>query len=201
MGWLAVVAACLLLPCLDGGGAARAEPSGAAARARQHHRAGKAAYAQGDYAAAVREFSRGYELDPRPAFLLNIAQSHRGLGDRAQAIRYYEAFLKAAPTSPLRAQVEEIVRELQPPAVEAPVDPSPPVAAAPRVPSARRRADPPAEAPPAKSAVARPFYRRWWFWTAVSAVAVAGAGIGIGIYAGSRSPSYVPEGGLGAVRW
>lgn len=39
-----------------------------------------------------------------------------------------------------------------------------------------------------KVAVQKPFYRRWWFWTAVGVVVVGGAAVAIGVALGSQEP-------------
>lgn len=44
---------------------------------------------------------------------------------------------------------------------------------------------------PSAHAAARPFYRKWWFWTAVSAVVIAGTGTAI--YFGTRDSSSGPS--------
>ena len=71
-----------------------------------------------------------------------------------------------APAAPTPAQ------ETGPPPVEHALPPAPaPVAPAPMLEVSR----PPANQP----APSAPFYKKWWFWTAVGVVAVLGAGAGI----------------------
>jgi hypothetical protein len=157
-------------------------------QAKALFKAGKAAYAAGDYKEAASKFTAAYELDPQPAFLLNIAQSYRSANDLEMAARYYKKYLTAAPDSQLRSQVEELLRE-----AEQKLRPAPP-----QPPPASIAVAPPPEPPPRPAST--PVYKRWWFWTAIGVV-VVGAGVGVGVYAGTREPSYVKEGGLGSVRW
>jgi tetratricopeptide (TPR) repeat protein len=162
-------------------------------RARALFKAGKAAYAAGQYGEAARLFSDGYELDRQPAFLLNAAQSFRSAAKHKEALEQYRKYLQAAPDTKLREQVEELIRDLeQKVKAESAPPPTPPPAVTPPPP-------PPVETPePTPSSP--PIYKRWWFWTAIGAV-VVGTGVGLGAYYGTREPSYVKEGGLGSVRW
>jgi len=160
-------------------------------RARTLFRAGKVAYAAARYDEAARLFSAGYAIDPAPAFLLNIAQSYRSAGKLKLALEHYRRYIEAAPKTQLRSQVDDLIRDLEEriaKATRAREGAMEPPAAS--LPSSR-------PAPPDTST--RPFYRSWWFWTVVGAVAVTGAGLGA--YYGTREPSYLKEGGLGAVRW
>jgi tetratricopeptide (TPR) repeat protein len=160
------------------------------AKARAYHKAGKKAYAAGDFEEAAKSFSAGYTLDPKPGFLLNIAQSYRKADKPKKAIHYYEEYLRLKPSSRLRPQVEELIREIR---QEMEAAPAPKPAADP-LPAMDLTEEP---EPPPKS---EPIYKKWWFWTGVATVVVA-ASVGIGVYAGTREPDYVQEGGLGSVRW
>jgi len=157
--------------------------------ARKHYKAGKAAYAAEEYRKAAKEFSTGYLHDPKPAFLINIAQSYRKADDRKQALHYYREYLKVATDSQLVPQVNGLVRQLEQEIEQqerAVTPPPPPVTVV---------TQPPPPPPPRPA----PFYKRWWFWAGVGAVVVAG--VSAGIYAGTRGPGYVEEGGLGSVSW
>jgi len=159
--------------------------------ARKYYKAGKQAYAAGEYETAAKEFSAGYLHDPKPAFLINIAQSQRKAGDLEQAAHYYREYLRKAPDSPLAPQVQglikEIDEEIERKEIEQQKKPPPTVMVA----------QPPAPPPPRPGP--RPFYKKWWFWAGVGAVVVAG--VGVGVYAGTRGPDYVESGGLGSVSW
>jgi hypothetical protein len=73
-------------------GVAAARP----ADARAHFERGLALYRSGRYADAVAEFEAGYSAQPRPAFLINIGQCWRRLGDLERARTYYRRFVERA---------------------------------------------------------------------------------------------------------
>lgn len=94
--------------------AAEAAPSDAdKAEARKHFDQGRRLFDLRRYMESVPEFESAYRLSGDPAFLYNIAQSYR-LADRPdEAIHYYNTFLKRAPNTKLRAEVERRLNELQ----------------------------------------------------------------------------------------
>jgi tetratricopeptide (TPR) repeat protein len=162
-------------------------PKGEAERqARDHYRKGDEAYGAGRYQDAYREFAEGYQLAPRPVFLLNMGHSERRLGHLADARALYQKFLLVEPQSPYAPEVQQVIGEIDSYlAIEAasrsPTDPSP--AGAPSIGAA------PAEVPPypvAMSSAASPavtapplppqppLYRRWWVWASVAGVLAAG---------------------------
>lgn len=83
------------------------------ARARQLYQVGRQRFQAGDLEQAIDAFQKGYALDPRPEFLLNLAQSYRALGRRAEAIAHFERFIAAAPDHPLRPAAEKTLAELR----------------------------------------------------------------------------------------
>ncbi|HZS41659.1 MAG TPA: hypothetical protein VFF06_32740 [Polyangia bacterium] len=178
---------------------ARAEPD-PTAQAREHYEAGRALFKIGDYREAMREFALGYELSPKPEFLINVGHCHRRLGQLEQARDQYQRFLRDAPADNKRRHevellVAEVERELAaqrevkpPPPVEPPrpvvVSPAPP----PAVPAVALVAAP---APPPKKS----FIRRHWWIIPVTAVAVAGiaVGLGVGLTRGGNNPCSDPS--------
>src|SRR5581483_5940509 len=100
----------------------RAADEDATARARSHFEIGRGYFRLGNYSEALREFTAGYELAPRPQFLVNLGQCHRMLRDYDHARAMFEKFLAEAPADdPERAAVEQLLEELKgmsnPPAV------------------------------------------------------------------------------------
>jgi len=161
--------------------------------ARKHYKAGKQAYAASEFRRAAKEFSTGYLHDPKPAFLINIAQSYRKADDLEQAAHYYREYLRVAPESKLAPQVEGLIKEIEAEIKQKePKEPPPPLP-----PPAIAVTQPPPPPPPRPRD--KPLYTRWWFWAGVGAVVVAG--VSAGIYAGTRGPGYVESGGLGSVSW
>ncbi len=114
-------------------GAAATE--GERALARRRYERGEALFAAGRYQEAIVEYRAGYELARLPGFLINVAHCHARLGAWSESRAAYREFLRLAPTSPRRAEVERALA-----AIEARLD----------APAPRRAAEPPrrgAEAP------------------------------------------------------
>jgi tetratricopeptide (TPR) repeat protein len=88
------------------------------AMARAHYETAARLYDVGEYDRALVEFKDAYVAKPDPAFLFNIGQCYRKLGQEDQALDYYRRFLKvAAPDDPNRAQVEARLRDTETDAV------------------------------------------------------------------------------------
>jgi hypothetical protein len=83
------------------------------AKAAEHFDQGTRLYQVGEYARALAEFKAGHIEDPDPSFLYNIAQCHRQLGQSHEAVVIYRRFLSLSPDSPMRADIERKIRELE----------------------------------------------------------------------------------------
>jgi hypothetical protein len=204
--WAGVV---LLATLPIAGGAARAaEPR--AEKAREHFQQGDAYFKLEKYPNALQEFEQAYLAKQDPSFLYNIAQCHRLMGNRVEAIRFYKRYASDAPAAANRGIAEKHIRDLEaalnaeeltgarPP----PVGPMPPVTPI-APPPAQTTAPPPLVAPGSGGADTaawnhgngspdasqtddRPIYTKWWFWAAAGG-AVA-TGILVALLA-SRDPS------------
>ncbi|HXU68557.1 MAG TPA: tetratricopeptide repeat protein [Polyangia bacterium] len=177
---------------------ARAE-SDREARARAHYEVGLGMYHLGNYADAVREFSAGYELSPRPEFLINLGQAYRKLHDLDRARDMFERYMARAPAdAPDRVQVRSLLAEVEaeraavPPTPGAPPPSAPPPRAPPttNAPSATNAPSPALVVTPpallAREPPPRRGLRRWWWTIPVGAVAV-GAALGVTLYLTLRS--------------
>ena len=80
--------------------------------ARAHFHQAEADYAAGSYAEALSEYQAGYDVQPLPGFLVNIAQCQRRLGDLERARATYGKFVLVAPDSPLLPEVRGLIEEL-----------------------------------------------------------------------------------------
>lgn len=116
----------------------RADERASAEKARAHFERGQRLFKVSRYREALEQFKEGFILKDDPVFLYNIAQCHRLLGERDQAITFYRRYLQAAPVeAPNRAEVEKRIRDLErqsraDPAQAGPPEPrSGPLAAAP----------------------------------------------------------------------
>jgi tetratricopeptide (TPR) repeat protein len=200
----------LVVVLLAGGGVARAaDPT--AEKARAHFQQGDTYFKLEKYANALQEFEQAYLAKQDPSFLYNIAQCHRLMGNRAEAIRFYKRYLNDAPAAANRPVAEKHVRDLESalgaeeltgahvapgpgvPAGEHPAMPPPrPAQAPPPVALDARPPPPPSDAmltspPPALSqSDDRPIYTKWWFWTAVGGVVVTGLIVALWL---NRDPS------------
>lgn len=162
-------------------------------KARAHFEHGERLYKVSRYREALEEFKEGFVAKADPVFLFNIAQCHRLLGDRDDALTFYRRYLQADPRSFRRAEVERRINDLEaqqaadptprtaPPPVVAATPVAPPPPSGPAL-GSLAAANPTAQtaAPPILSAhadepapSARPLYKRWWLWTGIGVVAAA----------------------------
>jgi len=179
-------ALCLALSLLSS--PALAAPEGQAApadkaTAREAYKEGQQLFVAKHYADALFSFKRGQAAYDDPIFLFNIAQCHRLLGNKQEAVKNYRAFLQRVPEPPnlgeiqgwlakLDAQIEREKREeVSRPPVQGDEPPPVPV---------RRDDDTPTEQVPT--------YKKWWPWT-ILAVGVVGIGLGVGLGLGLRKAS------------
>ncbi|HEY7376159.1 MAG TPA: tetratricopeptide repeat protein [Polyangia bacterium] len=183
--------------------AAAAAPARAAVDGAAGERPGRVLFEQaeakfnvGRFDEALVDYQAAYDVEPLPAFLFNIGQCYRNLGNYERAQFYFRRYTALDPRSPNRPAAEHLIAEMDRLAAEragasgtAPPPPGSPdvttVSTPPTLPSApvasagdRSGTAPPAAfmAQPARPATApaRPVYRRAWFWVAASAVVVAG---------------------------
>jgi tetratricopeptide (TPR) repeat protein len=105
--------------------AAHAEDKNAA---RDHWERGTKYYDIGKYDEAIKEFEAAYEAKTDPAFLYNLAQSHRLAGHTNEALKLYRTYLRYVPKAPNRADIEARINELEKAASARPAtDPTVPV--------------------------------------------------------------------------
>jgi hypothetical protein len=124
-----------------------ATPAIAEEDAAAHYKKGRSLYNVSEYKAALDEFKQAYVLHEDPAFLYNIAQCHRQLGNHREAITFYKRFLKESPQAPNRRDIERMIGDLEVKAAKA----EEPAKAPPRPaePPAPREETPPPAPPPA----------------------------------------------------
>jgi tetratricopeptide (TPR) repeat protein len=78
----------------------------------------KTLYAEGnqhfnlnEMAQALELYKRAYRIKPLPAFLFNIAQCYRKLGNHQEAINMYQAYLVGVPDASNKEMVESLINE------------------------------------------------------------------------------------------
>jgi tetratricopeptide (TPR) repeat protein len=159
-------------------------------RARAHFEAGRALYSLGNYEEALREFVAGYQIIPRPKFLLNMAQAYRKLDRLEEARKMYLRYLDEetpAEREQARAKVEALVREIDEQLVErAKTGPPQPAVkeAAPPPAATAVQVQSPVVASPQPAVRKKSFVRRHW-WIIPTTLVVA-AGLAVGIYFAAR---------------
>src|SRR3954471_11669327 len=120
-------------------GRAQAAPvENAAARAASSE--GERNFQLGKFDAAIDAYERAFGLDPQPAFLFNIALSHRRqyeidgqIDHLARARELYRNYLRLEPQAANRAGVEKLISDLAAKIDAARGRPEPPAALAPPV--------------------------------------------------------------------
>lgn len=194
-------------------GPSAAEPRDTKADAigRAHFQRGQKLSANGNYAAAYREFSAGYAATGRPLFLFNMGEAARASGNVAKARESYLEFLRVDPGSALAATARTRLAELdraagrtpppEPPATPPPTPPPPAITTAPD--GARTEPLPllpPSATPPLsrgssgdalppeqfttspRDTEGAPLWKKWPFWAVVGG-AIAG---GVVVFAVTR---------------
>jgi len=187
----------LVVVLFAGVGIARAaDPT--AEKARAHFQQGDTYFKLEKYPNALQEFEQAYLAKQDPSFLYNIAQCHRLMGNRAEAIRFYKRYLNDAPAAANRPVAEKHIRDLESalgaeeltgahvapgptaPGGEPSGMPPPRATQAPAPVALDARPPPPSDtmltSPPSDLSKSdrRPIYTKWWFWTAVGGVVVTG---------------------------
>jgi tetratricopeptide (TPR) repeat protein len=93
-------------------------------KAREHYLQGDAFYKLDRYANALGEYEQAYISKPDPSFLYNIAQCHRLMGNRSEAVKFYRRYLKDAPAAPNREVADKHIKDLEASLAATPEDPN-----------------------------------------------------------------------------
>ncbi len=83
------------------------------AQAREAYRLGREAYKAGNYREALVHLKKAYKLKPLPALLRYTGETYFKMNQAQDAIKYFRAYIKAAPMAVDRAKVEGKVRQLE----------------------------------------------------------------------------------------
>ncbi len=145
--------------------------------AKRHYDRGQKLFALQKFEDALDQFQKAFDAKPIPAFLFNIGQCQRNLGDYDAAIFSFKRYLKLDPEAENKDQVEELIDELEQKKAEGDTE---------RLGLGKRKKhkDKEEDETPVETTEGAPVYKKWWFWTAV---AVVGVGAGVGIYYATKS--------------
>jgi tetratricopeptide (TPR) repeat protein len=157
----------------------------------------QASFSQGRFDEARADYQAAYDAEPLPAFLFNIAQCYRNVGDYERAQLYFHRYTLREPRGPNRPAAERLAAEMsrlaearrhqtgaQSPGGEPAATPSgavvttppltrPPDQAADNGQTSLLAVRDSGQSPPA----APPIYRRGWFWAGVGGAVVLGAAV------------------------
>jgi tetratricopeptide (TPR) repeat protein len=178
-------------------------------RAREQFRKGSQHFRLGEFADALHAFKEAYRAVEDPSILFNIAQCHRQLNQKSEAIRSYKHYLSEVPRAPNKDEVKKLIamletalshetaaRSVPPDGTIGKPQPGEPVLNPPPVdkPVAHSEAQVTARAPERKT----PVYKKAWLWAVigggVAAVAI-GVGLGVGLAPGPSAPEVnAPDG-------
>lgn len=93
----AAVLLCAVLAAVPSAAAPKGSPD---AEAKKLFQEGKKAYDAGRFGEAVEAYQKAHELKPLPAFLFNIGQCYRQLGNHERAVFYFRRFIAEDPRNP-----------------------------------------------------------------------------------------------------
>lgn len=136
--------------------AGKEAPKDNKALAKEHFQRGTSFYDLGRYSEAIREFEAAYQLKNDPAFLYNLAQAYRLVGNPERALHFYRTYLRYVPKAANRAEIEERIEALEKAAAEKgaaqtsppPVGTTPPPISPPPTTTAPPATTPPTTTPP-----------------------------------------------------
>jgi len=170
-----------------------AAPAWAAGAGAPGDRPGRALFEQaeakfnvGRFDEALVDYQAAYDAEPLPAFLFNIGQCYRNMGNYERAQFFFRRYTALDPRSPNRPAAERLIAEMERLAAERAADEergrSAPVPVSLVALAPATGPEQPAGVVPTASLAEkagerngpRPLYRRPWFWVAVSAVVVVG---------------------------
>ena len=82
-------------------------------QAKQLFNDGMVLYDLRKFEQAIESFEKAYKAYPNAAFLFNLAQAHRMAGNTADAIGFYNNYLRRVPDAPNAADVRKFIAELE----------------------------------------------------------------------------------------
>ena len=172
------------------GGLALAEDKDAA---RREYAEGTRRYDLNEFGPALEAFKRAYLAYEDPAFLYNIAQCYRQLGDEVQRDQFYRSYLRKLPDAANADEVRSTISSLESAiAADKAKVAATPAAVAPTSQIGPRRVEHFVGRQSACT-IAHSVYKKWWLWTIVSVVAAGAAtGVAIAVTSQRTENSFMP---------
>ena len=174
-----------------------AKTTDATEKAKQHNKTARTLFNQGEFRAAATYYEKAYQARPLPVFLHNLGQCYKRLDTRAdhrRALEYfrrYRAHLDEG--SPQRnavdGEIASIKARLAQPARPRPAAPLKPRPKPELAPTATPISPAVTLQRPLQKTRQRPFYKKWWFWTAVGVVAVGAGSVALALALRSDGPA------------
>jgi tetratricopeptide (TPR) repeat protein len=166
-------------------------------KARATYRLGIQHYNLAEYGAALESFKQAYREYEEPTLLFNIAQCHRQLGQKQEAVTFYKTYLREVPSAENREEVKRLIgvleQDLSAEQVAHPKSTEPVSHAA-----AQPSPAPILLAAPSQAPAAVPKKRPLWIiGVAIGAAAAVALGVGLGV--GLSSKELDPTPSLGSV--
>lgn len=162
--------------------------------ARAHFQKAEGSFNLGKFDEALTAYEAAYEAKALPAFLFNIAQCYRHLGNPERARFFYQRYLALEPDTPNRKVVDDLVAEMDR-QIEEQQKEREAKAAAPVLKPKPRPATLVVTDRPESRPQTKPLYTTWWLWTGIGAIVVGAA---LTTFLVTRSPED-PRGSLGAI--
>jgi tetratricopeptide (TPR) repeat protein len=82
-------------------------------RARAHESQGRAYSDRGEFREAYAELEQAFVLEQDPAFVYELGECARSLGNRDDAVAFYRDYLRRAPDGPFSASAKSRVSEVK----------------------------------------------------------------------------------------
>lgn len=186
------------------------EPNDDDLRAKKLFEDGTRAFNLGEFQTAVSLYRQAYKIKPEPGLVYNIAQAYRLSNDPGNAVFFYRSFLRLAPNTPNRKEIEERIRKLEAQIAEQKAPPNSAVGLGALPPPTegdgdgekRPVATSPAPAPAATAVVAPrseppPPKRKTGLYIGIAVGAVVVVGVGLGVGLGLGLPPSAPSSHFG----
>jgi tetratricopeptide (TPR) repeat protein len=156
--------------------------------AKRYYKLGETLYHRSEFEGALKQFKRSYDLSKKAALLFNIARCHESLGQHAEAVAAYEAYLESNPrnTENVRMRIKNLRRLIEKNKQDEPPQPAPdePKVTATQTPTEDVEREAPA-APTAADDRSRPLRLTGWI-LAGSGAALLVTGTVMGVMARSK---------------